>query len=156
MKLHLRRATSEDLLLFFRWKNDPVALANSFDSNPVNLDDHSRWFLSKLTQENAMLLVLENEDQQPVGQVRFDTENNLAVIGITVDPDFRGQGFGARMLQLACSCYFERYPENSIQAYIKTSNTGSYKIFTAAGFSEPEQLIISDHNCFRLTLRKNK
>lgn len=136
MELSIRPAAMTDLELFFRWKNDPVALQNSFDSRPVSLEDHTRWFSGKLEQPQALLLVFENERHEAVGHVRFETEGDTAIIGITVDPAFRGQQLSSRMLEMACTHYFSQHPDKRILAFVKIDNLASCKAFTAAGFSE--------------------
>jgi hypothetical protein len=33
----------EDADLLLRWRNDPTTRANSFDSSPIDREDHIRW-----------------------------------------------------------------------------------------------------------------
>lgn len=154
MELRLRTATIADLELFWHWKNDPEALKQSYDSNPVSLENHTKWFTAKLQQDRSLLLVVENEQQEPIGHVRFETEGIIATVGITVDPAFRGMGLGAPMLRETCQYYFELFPENEIHAYIKTDNMASYKAFVNAGFGEEEKVDIGGVESFLVKLRK--
>lgn len=154
MELRLRTATIADLELFLYWKNDPEALKQSFNSEPVSLENHTKWFTVKLQQDQSLLLVVENEHQEPIGHVRFETEGNTATIGITVDPAFRGLGLGAAMLTETCRYYFEVFPENEIHAYIKADNLASHKAFVKAGFGEEEKVLEAGMASFLLRLRK--
>lgn len=66
--------------------------------------------------------------------VRFSCHEQKAVIGITVGPESRGQRLAARSLVLACGRYFRHFPHHTVEAYIKTGNTASFKAFRSAGF----------------------
>ena len=55
-EIHIRKATEQDCLLFFQWKNDPVTLANSFQSEEVPLERHTEWFSRALTNKKLLLL----------------------------------------------------------------------------------------------------
>ncbi|MDH4473109.1 MAG: GNAT family N-acetyltransferase [Fluviicola sp.] len=156
MELRIRTATIADLELFWHWKNDPEALKQSFDSNPVSLENHTKWFTAKLQQDQSLFLVVENEIGEPVGHVRFETEGSTATIGITVDPAFRGMGLGAPMLKEASRYYFESFPDNEIHAYIKTDNLASYKAFVKAGFGEEQKVDVGGVASFLVKLRKVK
>jgi len=150
MSFQLRIARKEDSDLFLRWKNDPAALLNSFDSNPVSLQQHISWFNEKLQSPSALLLVFEDKSGRPAGQVRFETSEASATVGITIDEEFRCKGLGAQFLQMACAYYFEHYPAKSILAYIKKDNLASYKTFLSAGFSELKPVEIAGFDSYQL------
>ena len=150
--IHMRRATEKDCLLFFQWKNDPVTLANSFQSDPVSLENHTTWFNQALQNKSLLLLVGETAHGVPVGQVRFDTHEQTAVVGITVAPEFRGQKLGAPLLKSGCDFYHSLFPSHAVNAFIKTENTASRKIFATAGFDLQETTTVSGHPAIRMTL----
>lgn len=150
--IHMRRATENDCLLFFHWKNDPVTLANSFQSDPVSLESHISWFNRALQNKSLLLLVGETSNGIPVGQVRFDTHEHTVVVGITVAPEFRGQKLGAPLLKAGCDYYRSMFPANAVDAFIKTENTASLKIFAAVGFEWQETTTVSEHPAIRMTL----
>lgn len=151
-EIHIRKANAEDSLLFFVWKNDPVTLANSFQSEEVPLEQHIGWFSRALEKSELLLLVGETKNGTPMGQVRFDRNENRAVVGVTVAPEFRGQKLSVPLLQAACDYFFRLYPQHKIDAYIKTENTASRKAFTAAGFVYEETTFVSGIEAIRMTL----
>lgn len=150
--IRIRRATVHDCMLFFHWKNDPVTLANSFQSDPVLLENHTTWFTRALQNPALLLLIGETPDGIPVGQVRFDTHEHTTVVGITVAPEFRGQKLGAPLLKAGCDYFHALFPSNPVDAFIKTENTASRKIFAAAGFELQETTSVGEHPAIRMTL----
>lgn len=150
--IRMRRATEKDCLLFFHWKNDPVTLANSFQSDPVSLENHTAWFTRALQNPALLLLIGETVEGIPVGQVRFDTTEQKAVVGITVAPEFRGQKLGTSLLKAGCEYYHALFPVNPVDAFIKTENTASRKVFAAAGFELQETTSVGEHPAIRMTL----
>lgn len=134
--LTCRRASPDDVMLYYDWTNDEEVRKQSFHSEPVKLGDHRTWFSQRLAEENTMLLVFENENKQPVGQVRFQKENEEGVvIGISIDKRYRNKGLASTMLTLATDNFFEMHPSKKIYAYIKKANTFSVKAFEKAGFT---------------------
>lgn len=150
--IRIRPATLEDCLLFFHWKNDPVTLANSFQSAEVPLENHTAWFQRALQNKALLLLVGETGDGTPIGQVRFDTEAQRAVVGITVAPSSRGKRLGTPLLSAGCAFYWKEVGPTPIDAFIKTANEASRKTFAASGFIFQETTKVFGHEAIRMTL----
>lgn len=133
--LSLRFATLDDLLLYYNWINDIQVRANSYQSEPINLEDHTKWFTSKINNPLFSFFVFENHLGIPVGQVRIQIVNALeSVIGISNATNFRGRGYASRMLVMATDEFFKNNPKQTISAYIKLDNKVSEKVFQKAGF----------------------
>jgi len=82
------------------------------------------------------MLVFEDAQQHPIGQVRFENneEQKTSVTGISIDKSFRGKGLAGKLLSLAVRYFFHENPDYTIEAYIKTENRGSVGTFKSAGF----------------------
>ena len=70
----IRRATRNDLGLYFSWVNDPLVRSVSLQSSPISFEDHCRWFSSRLSSNNVILLILSDSLGSPVGQIRFERD----------------------------------------------------------------------------------
>lgn len=135
MILSFRKATQADMMLYFEWANDEGVRKQSYQTGAISLEDHKKWFLKKMNDSNCLMLLFENEAKVPVGQVRFQKENEkVYVIGISLAKEFRGKGLAGAILVMASDHFFEIYPETSIYAYIKLTNTESVRSFVKAGF----------------------
>lgn len=151
--LTLREAGANDARLLFDWANDPVARAQSFTQATIPWQDHERWFTRKLADARCLLLIAEDAQGQPVGQVRFDLgEDASAIISVSMAPEQRGQGYGAKAIALACEALRARRGALTVLAYIRPDNLASQRAFSRAGFSSPVALDYQGHQAVRQSL----
>lgn len=138
--LDLRPAVAADLWLYHWWANDAQVRLQSFNSDPIPLDQHRRWFQARLRSPLALLRVLEDGHGLPLGQIRFERTAESAgpaVIGFSLDRLARGRGLAAHLLQLGLTelgrCWgvgTEAYGE------VRADNPASCRAFVRAGFQE--------------------
>jgi RimJ/RimL family protein N-acetyltransferase len=154
MQIFHRKAVESDLDLYFDWTNDEDTRKNSFNSQVVDYQSHTNWFLNKISDKKTLMLVFENEDEIPVGQIRIEQKPTENVIGISIDKNFRGNGLAVPMLKIASEQFFETFQEKTIHAYIKITNLASLYSFKKAGFEEEKNLLINEEMSYLLA--KNK
>jgi RimJ/RimL family protein N-acetyltransferase len=128
----VRKANSNDVELVFNWSNDKLVRSQSFNSNEINIEEHTLWFVNKSQNTNSLLLINQLESE-PIGLVRFEIEETHTVVGLLLDKKQRGRGLSHLMLMKSCEKYFESF-KTPILAYIKTTNVASVKSFEKAGF----------------------
>ena len=133
MEISYRIADASDLQLFFNWTNDPEVRLNSYNSQPISLEEHTNWFLSKMNDGKTLFYIAEVKNQ-PAGMVRFDIKEEHSIISISVDKDFRGMGLASILLQDCCESYF-KIESKPVLAYIKSTNPASIHSFQKAHFS---------------------
>lgn len=150
MQIHYRKAKLSDLDLYFSWTNDPATRSNSFNTQEVNYQEHTDWFSRKVEDKKALLLVFENEENIPVGQIRIEQKTEENIIGISIDKNFRGLGLAVPMLTTACEVFFTEFQAKNIHAYIKKTNLASLNSFRKAGFEIINELIISNESSYLL------
>lgn len=150
MQIHYRKAKLSDLDLYFSWTNDPATRSNSFNTQEVNYQEHTDWFSRKVEDKKALLLVFENEENIPVGQIRIEQKTEENIIGISIDKNFRGLGLAVPMLTTACEVFFTEFQAKNIHAYIKKTNLASLNSFRKAGFEIINELIISNEASYLL------
>ncbi len=139
--IKLRKAISKDMMLLYQWANDPQVREQSFNMDKIPLETHQKWFENKLNDCDALLFIAEI-NEQPIGLLRFDMEDNHAVIGISLDKTFRGKGLSAHLLNLATDKYFEKHSK-PVYAYIKKKNLASIQAFKKAGFDYKKEVIMN-------------
>lgn len=150
MQIHYRKAKLSDLDLYFEWTNDPATRSNSFNTQEVDYQEHTEWFSRKVEDKKALLLVFENEENIPVGQIRIEQKTEENIIGISIDKNFRGLGLAVPMLTIACEVFFTEFQAKNIHAYIKKTNLASLNSFRKAGFEIINELIISNEASYIL------
>jgi len=112
--------------------NDPTVRRNSFDSRPIPVADHDRWFDRVLTGGTMQIVIFEVGGML-VGPVRFEARDGEWVTSLSVAAPFRGLGLGRTLLRRALECV--QIPDGMlITAYIKQDNGASRRTFEAAGY----------------------
>lgn len=140
--ISMRKATLADLLVYYKWANEKEVRKNSVNQGQIDLAHHSKWFASKLKATDTELFFEKNG--MPLGQVRFDTEKGKAEIGYSIDPKFRGQGYGEVILSRAIHGFSKAFPKTPIIAKVRETNIASNKVFIKLGFKTLKPEII--HN----------
>mgnify|MGYP001368238174 FL=1 len=134
-QLRIRRATTDDARLLFRWANDPAVREAAFNSDPIEWDDHLSWLEGKLRSEESVILILEM-DAVPVGQIRFDREasSDVWTIDYSVDREFRGMSLGKEIVSQGVEYLVRQMGKVRFSAEVKKSNVPSIKVFEFNGF----------------------
>ena len=146
--LSIRPAVEDDCELLFSWVNDPQSRRMSFSGNPVPREEHERWFERKLRDADCLLYIVTGADDEPVGQVRFDVdEERNAVISVAIAPRRRGEGLSAAAIRLATAA--AALPV--VHAYIRPENEASIRAFAKAGFRPPERVTYQGVTAFRMS-----
>lgn len=147
--LTFRKATIADTNLYFDWANDPDVREQSYNSNPINVESHEKWFNSKLKEDSCFMLVFQNEDNLNIGQVRIQKEDkNEALIGISVAREHRGKSYARKMLQIASDYFLDSNKGYKINAFIKKENSSSKYVFEKAGFKLENEIIYENFPSF--------
>jgi len=131
-----RTATINDSELLYRWVNDEGVRKNSFTSDKIEYETHKLWLSNKLNCTSTTILIVEDKDV-PVGQIRIDIEDNEPYIDISVTKEKRGLGLGTEILrQIGYYLLTSSFPFRTLNGIVKIENTASQKAFVAAGFNE--------------------
>lgn len=129
MNLKLRQATYEDMELIFVWANDELTRKNSFHDRKITYSEHKEWFHKKMDSEECDILICVC-DNVPIGMLRLEYNNQKALISFSVDKDYRGQGLGGKILELARSYVMDNKADiKYLYGLVKYSNVASQKNF---------------------------
>lgn len=124
-----RVASLADADVLFAWRNDLATRLNSIDATLISSEHHVAWLKSALQSDTRELLIFE-KNGIPIGTVRFDKVAAGWELSWTIAPEFRGAGYGRKMVSLAVT----QKPNDEILARIKPSNLASKRIVTGLGF----------------------
>lgn len=154
--IKLRRATRNDCRLIWQWANDPDVRAGSFSPEPIVYEDHVKWYETKLNDADCWIYIADDAADSShltaVGQIRFDLKSQGAVISISLDRKFRGQGRGARIIELASRTFLGSSDATKIHAYVKKDNPASLAAFKKAGFSPVKTVVVNNQAAHHLIL----
>ena len=139
--MEYRRATIEDLLVYFDWVNDEDVVKNSVQKRKITLEEHQKWFENAVRDPEKLMLVFSKK-KIPIGQVRIEKKDNENVIDISIDKDFRNRGYAKTLIELSCKEYNNASKE-PVYAYVNELNIGSCKSFLKANFEFSGQVNIN-------------
>lgn len=133
--LTIRRATKQDCELYYQWANDPLVRSQSYSTAVIDYSAHTKWFNERINDPNFCFYIFQTEDQQIIGQVRITKSNdNIAIVGVSIDSTHRGNSYAAQILELASNIFLTENPKYLLYAYIKSSNEASIHSFIKANF----------------------
>jgi UDP-2,4-diacetamido-2,4,6-trideoxy-beta-L-altropyranose hydrolase len=155
-RLAIRPADRNDSRLIWEWANEPAVRAVSFSSASIPWEDHQRWIARKLDDPCCRLYIGMNSDGEPVGQVRFDIEDALATLSVSLDARFRGRGYGAVLIREASRELFLTTDVEAIEAFVKPSNDSSLKVFPKAGFSAVGEYAVQGEPAVRFIIKRGE
>ncbi len=151
LTLRLKRAAQEEAGLYYKWANDPVTRSASFHSNYIQWEDHLKWFADKTSNPNTVMYTFYS-GLQPVGQVRFEMDNSVAISNYSVDPQFRTHGAGRYMLIAAIEKLRKEKVVKTILGYVKCDNIASVRIFESLNFQVTPAENYSNSYCYSLNI----
>jgi UDP-2,4-diacetamido-2,4,6-trideoxy-beta-L-altropyranose hydrolase len=138
--LDLRPAKQEDCHMYWKWANDPTVRKQSFSPEPIPYEKHCKWFHAKLFNPNVFLFVGFIGKGMEIGQVRFECENSIAFIDISIDKKFRGFGLGRIILEKSIILMKSKNKNIKFSAKILKNNFISQKIFISNGFTVDKKI----------------
>ena len=155
--VRIRPARQEDCLTLWEWANDPETRRQAFDKRPIPKESHVQWFNGKLADPNCAIYIVETDDDQAVGQVRFDLqEDGTAVIDFSIDTAMRGRGYGSTALREASRLLIDNHPVASVAGLVKPDNVASLRAFEKAGFRRGGRESVSGQPAIRMALAREE
>jgi len=132
--MQIRKARLADSKLYWKWANDPFVRAGAFESKHIPWQTHIAWFKEKLKDHNSTLLIMENENE-PIGQVRFDHTAAGYFIDFSISNTQRNRGFGLLLLSSGID-QLRNGRQITFWGEVKQSNKASKRIFEKLGFEQ--------------------
>ena len=150
--IKLRPVLSEDCERVWKWANDSSVRAVSFSEAFIPWDEHIRWFQERMGRPYFYIAL--NQNDFPIGQVRFDHQDAETVISVIIDEAWRHRGYGVTLIETACEELFLNSDVKVIHAYVKPNNEASRKAFIRAGFKDTGVKVIHGQQASDLILVK--
>ena len=133
MQFSFRDVGKKDEKLLFDWRNDPITRRWSFDDKPILFANHQKYLKEKILDKKCLMWIflLNNE---PCGLVRYNIDDNKAILNYLISEKYRGQKLSSIMLILARKKICKIFPKVDIYAYTLPENAISIKSLQRAGF----------------------
>jgi RimJ/RimL family protein N-acetyltransferase len=127
-----RQALLSDARKLYEWANDATIRAQSLQPDSITWSNHLEWFYQKVQHPVNRIFIYYHKNQ-PVGSLRLDGLDEKYKISYLVDVDFRGKGFGSRIIEDALMI-----TQRTLIAEVKTNNLASNKVFEKHNFKSLE------------------
>ncbi|WP_341457728.1 GNAT family N-acetyltransferase [Clostridium botulinum] len=135
--LFLIPANESHCELIYEWSNDDEVRKNSFNSNKIIYEEHAKWYLNKLRDSNCCIYLLADANKS-IGIVRIERKQNKNVISYSIAKEFRGKGYGYKILLKLEEELIKEYKEIVLTGYVKEENISSIKIFKKLNYKVVE------------------
>lgn len=94
---------------------------------------------------NGILLKMVSEDGKIIGSVRAHEKDGTAYIGkLMVHPDFRGKGYGSRLLKEIERCYINK----RFELFTSTRSVDNIRLYERLGYKLFDQKAVTDELVF--------
>jgi UDP-2,4-diacetamido-2,4,6-trideoxy-beta-L-altropyranose hydrolase len=152
--LLVRRAGDDDCRPIWEWANDPTTRAASFSPEAIPWQRHIDWFTKKLGEPSCYFYVVTDIRRQPIGMVRYDTQEKEAVVSINIAPAQRGRGLGAEALRASARRLFDESDVRTVLALVKPENRVSVAAFERAGYRLLHAITVDGQEALRFGLNR--
>jgi UDP-2,4-diacetamido-2,4,6-trideoxy-beta-L-altropyranose hydrolase len=141
----LRLAQNDDMHRILEWQNEEGARQYCRNPSKIALDEHKKWFSSKLEDDNTRLFIITLSDKS-IGMLRLDIVSNTRhakeiEVSLIVSSKARGSGVGVAAVEASKSEYLKwtdqlkwQPKESRLIAEVLHPNKVSKQLFLSAGF----------------------
>jgi UDP-2,4-diacetamido-2,4,6-trideoxy-beta-L-altropyranose hydrolase len=159
--LGLRPLRSGDRRLLWQWANDVEVRAASFSTDPISWETHTAWFDERLraSQSSAaqnIILIAEDEEANPVGQIRFDARpDGDWEVDVSLAKSMRGRGLGSVLIESGLRELVVMGGRTRVHALVKPENLASVRSFERAAFRNAGVHQVRGHDAIHLVFERN-
>ena len=140
----IRSATHDDAAMLCRWWNDGEVMEHAGFPDGLGTDVHAVARIIERNGADRHLMVIEI-DEIPIGELHYRSrDHEPAEIGIKIfRPQYRGRGYGPRVLELLISYLFEERAYKRIVLDTNVRNERAQRMYEKLGFRETGRRIDS-------------
>ena len=144
-----REAKASDCELYDKWTQEQGVRDFAFNKDAITYERHSQWFHEKISTLSCLLLVaLDNG--VPCGQIRFDCNDNVALISFSVALAYRGKGLSSKLLTQGAVLCRDRFGRDVlVEGVVMEDNLVSMRAFAAAGYQAVQRFERGGFLCVR-------
>ena len=146
----LRRTIESDCRNSWGWAND-----GGEHSVPISWERHMEWFRARLADPQSVLYTAVNRQGDPMGMVRYQLEGKHATLSINLGAAFQGKGNGRKMLFLTTEELFQNFGVMAIDAFVRTSNEASIRLFEGTGFRKAGVTTVRGKQAIRYVIERS-
>jgi UDP-4-amino-4,6-dideoxy-N-acetyl-beta-L-altrosamine N-acetyltransferase len=135
-RVNLRQIEEEDLERLKEWRNDPELKRAHFSFFPLSMAEQRRWFERLLGDNTNKVFIVETKDGVPIGYTLMkdiDWKNQRAEIGIHLDKNYHGMGYGTDAFKALIKFAFDEMNLHRLYSYVHSWNRPSIRMCEKSG-----------------------
>jgi LmbE family N-acetylglucosaminyl deacetylase/RimJ/RimL family protein N-acetyltransferase len=136
--ISIRPARPDDVERIFQWRNNRFLLMRSTTQTTVTWEEHQAWFTRALNNPDQLIFIVVQGDE-PIGQVRFDRNQDQAVISVYLVEERTGKGLGIEAIRLGTQAAFKEWTLAKVIACIRQDNLHATRAFAKAGYAKSKE-----------------
>lgn len=122
MMYYFKKINNEDWDMLLEWRNDSITRVMSLNENLISKESHYEY-MNKLTSDVSQEQFIFIHNNNKIGTIKESKLNDKSVLSYTINPEFRGHGYGRLMMYLFL---FDK--KGIFECEIKPDNIGSIKM----------------------------
>ena len=131
----LRTVEEEDVEFVQEYINDPDVRWGLSMAMPINGEQEREYFEERISSdEDIHLLVCADEEAVGMVSLTVGDRHGSAEIGISLAPEYHGNGYGTAASRLLTTYAFEELRMHRVMARVFAFNEGSKRIWEKLGF----------------------
>jgi UDP-4-amino-4,6-dideoxy-N-acetyl-beta-L-altrosamine N-acetyltransferase len=138
MVISLRPLKSEDSSILYHWRNSPSVSQFMYRDDPIEIEDHLRWFNSVYQDTAQSRYRIAEWNSQAVGLVsltKIDLRQKTCEWGGYLGPEAqRGLGLGKEMIVSSLDIAFTELELNRVTVEVLVTNHRAIKLYESVGF----------------------
>ena len=146
MEVTIREASIEDCRQIWLLSNNREVRENSFNTEPIEFENHILWYKEKLISPDTAFYVLDVYGVVG-GQIRYVKKGDAAEISFSVAPAFRGKKLGKALIERTMDKACDKLSVDRVLGVVKSFNHASIHIFLNAGFKKVRDEKIDNLDC---------
>jgi UDP-4-amino-4,6-dideoxy-N-acetyl-beta-L-altrosamine N-acetyltransferase len=123
--------SKEEVELVRSWRNSESIRSMMIDDRIINPDEHER-FVEGLRRTKRKIYWFVRKDNNNLGVLSFTDiswEHGRTFLGLYVNPDIQGRGFGKELLRVSLKLAFEIFDFHTIKIQVLENNERALKLY---------------------------
>ena len=138
--LRLRLANYSDVRMVLNWRNEPDTIMNMKTKRSLSFKEHDSWYKKAISDPECLFLIIEINDE-PIGQLRYNKEDNMAKVSINITSKWHGKGVGSKAYKQGSEFVKKQGFSNIIFSRVLTTNIAAIKGMEKAGYKIIKRII---------------
>lgn len=130
-KFEVRITTEQDIFEICNWRYEEPYDVYNYPEFEI-LREQEWGILFKETREREFLSLYKNREL--IGNFRFIENEKNVILGLSLKPDFCGQGFGSKFMRIILKEYNNRFEDKNLILKVREFNKRAIKLYKNSGF----------------------